>query len=64
MVQKLAYSVEEMSVELGIGRELAYQMVKEPGFPAIHVGKRILIPKQALETWMMSEAFKTKITEE
>ena len=63
MTEKLAYSVDEMAVVLGIGRELAYEFVKTPGFPAIRIGKRIIIPKQALETWMMNESLKTNSEE-
>ncbi len=45
---KLAFTVEEMAQELGIGRNLAYEAVKSGEIPSIRIGKRIVIPKSAL----------------
>ncbi len=49
------YSVEEMKDVLGIGRTTAYNLVHSENFPSITVGKRILIPAEALERWTESK---------
>lgn len=37
-------SVQEFSAQMGISLPKVYELVKEPGFPTIKVGARILIP--------------------
>lgn len=51
-MEKLAYSVLEMQKALGIGRNAAYQLVSRADFPTVHVGKRIVIPVEALKEWL------------
>ena len=46
---QLAYSVVEVARMLGIPRNLAYEMVRARQLPAIRLGKRLLVPKRALE---------------
>ncbi len=48
-MQKRTYSVEEAAKILGIGRSAAYQAVRTGEIPAIRIGKRLLVPVQALE---------------
>ena len=47
--QKLTLSVEEAAKVLGIGRNLCYDKVKTGEIPAIKIGKRLLVPRRALE---------------
>jgi excisionase family DNA binding protein len=42
-------SVPEAAKMLGISRNFAYQLVREGKIPSIRLGKRILIPRIALE---------------
>lgn len=51
-MQKAALSVEELRRELGLGKNGAYELVRMPGFPAIKLGKRIIIPRRGLEKWL------------
>lgn len=46
---RAVYSVDEAAVVLGIGRNLAYTGVHEGWLPAIRVGRRLLVPRKALE---------------
>lgn len=46
---KLTMSVEECAKKLGIGRNLCYDRVKTGEIPALKIGKRLLIPRAALE---------------
>lgn len=52
-MEKTTMNVQEMSLKLGISLPKAYDLVHTPGFPAIRVGKRILIPIDAFQEWMV-----------
>ena len=54
--QKLAYNITEMAKCLGIGRNKAYELTKEPDFPVIILGRRKLIPIKALGEWLERKA--------
>lgn len=49
MEERLTLTVEEAAKLLGIGRNLAYEMARRGELPALHLGRRILIPRHALE---------------
>ncbi|MEK7352915.1 MAG: helix-turn-helix domain-containing protein [Chloroflexota bacterium] len=46
---KLTFTVNETAKILGIGRNSAYEAVARGEIPVIKVGKRLLVPKAALE---------------
>jgi len=48
-VQRLTLTVEEAAMALGISRAFAYECVARGDIPCIRIGRRILIPKVALE---------------
>lgn len=48
----LILSVPELTDVLGISRASAYELVKSKGFPALHIGNRIVIPKDDLIAWI------------
>ena len=47
--EKLTLTVNEVARVLGISRGLAYEMVRTGKIPSIRFGKRVLVPRQALE---------------
>ncbi len=47
--ERLTLTVEETAKLLGIGRQLAYERVKTGEIPVIKVGRRLLVPRRALE---------------
>jgi excisionase family DNA binding protein len=47
-------SVEEAAAVLGISRGAAYANVKTGAIPTIRLGKRLLVPKAALEKLLAS----------
>lgn len=51
-MEKVCYSVLELGAVLGIGRNGAYALVHQEGFPAVKLGKRIVIPVDALHEWL------------
>ena len=48
--EKLAYTVKEAASLLGISSGTVYSLIYQKEIPAIHYGKRWIIPKAALET--------------
>ena len=55
---KTTMSVQELSAQMGISLPKAYELVKEPGFPTIRVGARILIPVEAFREWLIRNAIR------
>lgn len=43
------YRIEEAAQLLGIGRNHAYEAAKRGDLPVIKIGKRLLVPKAALD---------------
>jgi excisionase family DNA binding protein len=53
---KLTVSVDEAAQLLGINRVTVYRLARQKDFPAVFVGRRILIPKRGLEEWLEQES--------
>lgn len=49
---RLAMSVEEASRALGISTWLGYELVARGVIPSIRLGRRIIVPRAALERWL------------
>ena len=49
MVNRLGVTVPEAAAMLGLSRNFTYQMVKQGKLPSVKLGKRLLIPRAALE---------------
>ncbi|MDD4876450.1 MAG: helix-turn-helix domain-containing protein [Dehalococcoidales bacterium] len=47
--KRLCISVDEAAIMLGLSRNFAYDLVKQKQLPVVRFGKRILIPRVALE---------------
>lgn len=56
--EKTTLSVRELAISMGISLPKAYELVKRPGFPVLHIGSRILIPKAVFEEWLKAESTK------
>ena len=52
MIEKLTLSVEEAGKLLGVSRQIAYQLSRRADFPTLHIGRRVLVPRKQLESWM------------
>lgn len=55
-LEKLTYSVDEMSKLLGISRPKAYELANRQDFPTLRIGKRILIPIDRFHRWLDESA--------
>ena len=51
-MDRLTVTVPEMAEMLGIGRIKAYELANIKGFPAIRLGKRIVVPVDQLKKWL------------
>ena len=55
-MEKTTISVAELSIQMGISLPKAYELVKQPGFPTIRVGARILIQVDAFNRWLEEQS--------
>ncbi len=53
---KLTFTVPETAALLGISRAHAYEIVARHHLPAIRLGRRVVIPRQALQDMLQSAA--------
>ena len=51
-MEKVAYSVTEVALMLGISRSSAYEYVRTGELPSMRLGNRIVIPRLAFETML------------
>lgn len=51
-MERLTFTVPDLQQVLGIGRRQAYDLVNRADFPVIRLGRRILIPRDALIRWI------------
>ena len=49
---RLVFTVEEAAKLLGISRSFAYEAVQRGDIPSMRIGKRILVPKAALQRFL------------
>lgn len=55
-MEKVTMTVQEMAECLGIGRNMAYELVKNGKVPFLKIGRQIRIPKRAFDAWLANEA--------
>ncbi len=60
MNEKAVYNVQEVAKLLDINVTKAYELVRRRDFPALRIGKRIVIPKKTFEKWLDETAVKEK----
>ena len=57
MNNTLCYDMKTLQEVIPLGKNRLYDLVHSEGFPRISVGKRIIVPKKALEEWLEKTAF-------
>jgi len=45
-------SVMDASKILGLSKNSMYSLARQPGFPSVRIGKKIIIGRSALDEWM------------
>ena len=48
----LMLNADEVASALGISRSNAYTLMHSKGFPVLHIGKRLVVPKDKLYEWV------------
>ena len=51
---KIVYTVEEIQIMLGIGKNQAYDLVKSGNFPVRKINSKYVIPIKTFEEWLYS----------
>ncbi|MGA2109440.1 MAG: helix-turn-helix domain-containing protein, partial [Syntrophorhabdales bacterium] len=54
--ESLVYVPKDLPVLLNLSRCSVYKLIREGRIPSVRLGHRIVIPKKALEKFMMDEA--------
>ncbi len=55
---RLTVSVEEAAVLLGISRALAYDLVRRGELPHLRLGRRVVVPRKALEEFVATASLR------
>jgi DNA binding domain, excisionase family len=55
-MEKMTMTVNEMAMALGIGKNVAYELIKKGRVPALKIGRQIRIPKKSFDDWLIGEA--------
>jgi excisionase family DNA binding protein len=55
-LEPVLLTVDETASLLRISRNLAYELIAQNRLPHIRLGRRILVPRRGLETWIAEEA--------
>jgi len=54
--ERLTYDIVEAGRLLGLGRNASYDAAKNKEIPTIKIGRRLLVPKAALDRMLNGEA--------
>lgn len=57
--EMILYTIEDLQRIFGIGRTKAYQLASMRGFPSIKLNRKIYIPKEKLESWVLKNTGKS-----
>ena len=48
----LLLNVKQLADLLGVSDSSVYELIQEDDFPSLHIGKRIVVPKEELRKWI------------
>ena len=54
-MEKLTLTVSEVQQALGIGRNAAYCLANRADFPAIRLGNKLIVPRDAFLRWLEAQ---------
>ena len=49
---RLTYTVEETAELIGVSLSATYKCIRRGELPCVHIGRRVLVPRLALETML------------
>ena len=50
--EQICISVMEAAKIIGVGRNVMYNLIKQPGFPCVKIGRSYKVRKSGLEEWL------------
>lgn len=53
---KLTLTVKELAAQLQVSMPTAYELTERAGFPVIRLGKKKIVPVEALKAWLAQES--------
>lgn len=56
MDNKLTMTVADLAAHMNLSKPTAYALVKQEGFPALNIGKRVIIPVTEFKVWLSEQA--------
>lgn len=56
----LLLNTTQLADLLGVSHSSVYELIQEPGFPSLRIGKRIVIPKEELRQWISDNTKRAK----
>ena len=59
-IPKVAYSVQEAAIALGININYMYELVRQSGFPSFKIGNKFYVSVKGLEDWVLKQATTTE----
>lgn len=59
MAERLTYTVTEAACALGIGRTVAYDLIRRGEIPHVRIGRSIRIPRSSLDSWLTARTTPT-----
>lgn len=51
-METMMLDVKALQSALGIGRETAYNLMRNKAFPSIRIGRRYMVEREALKAWL------------
>ena len=57
--ERLTITVAEAAIQLGISKGNCYEAIRQGSIPALRLGRRIVIPKVALQRLLVGEGMST-----
>ena len=51
-LKRAVLTVEEVGRKLSVSKATAYALCRSKGFPSIRIGRRLLVPGNALTAWL------------
>lgn len=55
-MEKMTFCAREAAEALGVSLPTFYALAGRPDFPVVRIGRRLLVPVDALRAWLAKEA--------
>lgn len=56
---KRLLNVKELQETLGVGKDVAYALMRNSAFPSMRIGSRYMVDLQALDEWLKKNRYRS-----